>query len=115
MGDSDALLRVADEDGFDEPLILALEEELFGDVVGLFHEDDGIGKDLKMFGKFGAEVGGEVGHKVEGIDPFAVDPLKDLVGAEGGLAEVGEFVAQFVGSELEEGRFGVGKRHGESG
>lgn len=49
------------------------------------------------------------------MDPFAVDPLEDLVGAEGGLAEVGEFGAQFVGSELEEGRFGVGKRHGKSG
>lgn len=62
LGDPDALLRVADENGFDESVILALEEEFFGDVVGLFDEDDGIGKDLKMFGKLSAELGGEVGH-----------------------------------------------------
>ena len=82
-----------DEDRFDEGMVAELEEEFFGGVGGVAGADGVDGIEGELGGEFVAEGGREVGHAGEGVGLFFVNPLQDLVGPVGLVAEFGEFVA----------------------
>lgn len=83
-------------------------------VGGALVSDNGAQSEVEVVGEERAVALREVGHVVEAVDVFLVDPIEDLVGPEERDAELVAMGAEFVTGEAEEVGAGRDGGHGQS-
>ena len=83
------LVAGRDDDGLNADAVAAAEKKLADAIVrALFVGVVGPCGDVLTLGKFFAKGGRNVGHRVPGNGATLLEPLPDLLGTEGGLAEL---------------------------
>jgi len=109
--DAHALLRCADDHRFDEGAVAQFEEELVGDVLRLFVEQERGGHEVEGLVEPEAQRLRQVAHFVPGAGALFVHPLEDLLRAKGRLAARGQPLGERGEGFAGERRLGWDKLH----